>query len=91
MEGKFDVMYMNRPSNKHDEWSEEKQSKIKSHKKGRSQHTMDCENSTGSSGSVKCLTLSSHMRSVIFTYCGMSNADIKKLLGSTISQTRGPR
>ena len=44
MEGKFYGMYRNHPANKHDERTEEKQSNITAFKKGRSQHTRDCEN-----------------------------------------------
>ena len=66
---------MNHPSNKHDEWAKGKQNNRQSYKKGRSQHTRYFEKSTGSSGSVKCLTLSSQMQSALCTDCGMSQAE----------------
>ena len=81
MEVKFDVMYMNHPSRNHDEWAEEKQSKIESYKNGKYQITRDGENSTGNSGSGKSLTLSSHMQSALCTDCRMSQADITEMIG----------
>ena len=43
----------------------------KTTKKGRCQRTRDYENSTGSSGSVKYLTLSSHIQSALCTDFGL--------------------
>ena len=43
MEGKFYGVYMNHPSNKDDECSEENEMKRESYKKGRSQITRDGE------------------------------------------------
>ena len=42
---------------------------------------MDCENSTGNSGSGKSLTLSSHMQYALCTDCGISQAGITKMIG----------
>ena len=66
--GKFDGMYINYPSNKHDEWSEEEN--------GWSQRTRYVENSTINSGNGKSLTLFSQMQSALFTDFGMYLADI---------------
>ena len=74
MGGKFDGMYMNRISNKHDEWEEENQRKRKSYTKGRSQTTRDCKESTGNSGNGKSLTLSSQIKLKLFTDCGISRS-----------------
>ena len=62
MEDKFDGMYMNHLSNKHDEWAGENRSKRKSYKKGSSQITRDGERSTGNSESGKILTKYLHKR-----------------------------
>ena len=58
-------------------------------KKGRYQRTRDCDNSTGNSGSVKSLTLSSKMQSALCTDCEISQAQIKKILDSTTIENRG--
>ena len=81
MEGKFYGMYMNHPSNKHDEWYEEKQRNRESHKKGRSQSTRDCEKSTGSSESGKLSTLFSQMKSSLCTDYGIWQAEITRIIG----------
>ena len=36
---------------------------------------------TGNSGSGKILTIYSYMQSALFTYCGISQADITKMIG----------
>ena len=48
---------------------------------GSSQHTKDCEKSTGSSGSAELLTLSSYMPSTLCTDCGISQTKITKMIG----------
>ena len=68
---------MNHPYNKDDEWAKEKNRKREAYKNGRSQCTRDCENSTGSGGNGKILTLYSQMHSALFTDCGMSQSEIK--------------
>ena len=57
MERIFDGMYINSPSNKHDEWSELKQSNRELQKWQVTQNK-GCLNSTGNNGSGKILTLS---------------------------------
>ena len=68
----IDEMYMNHPDNKNGEWDEEKQRNREAYKKGRSQSTRDCGNSTGSSGSGKCLIMCSQIQPTFCTDGGMS-------------------
>ena len=81
MEGKFDGIYTNYISNKHDEWSEENQNKIEAYQKVRSQRTIDGENSNVKSGSGKSLTMSSQINSALCTDFGISHDDITKIIG----------
>ena len=89
MKGKFDVIYINHTVNNHDEWANGNQNKREANKKGRYQLTIDCENSTGSGGSGKCLALYSHIQYELCTNCGMSQAEITKYIGFYNQKTRG--
>ena len=80
-EGEFDVIYIKHTSRKHDKWDEGKQRKREVYKKCRSQNTRDGENSTENSGSRKSLTLSSQMKSELFTDYIMSKDKITEIIG----------
>ena len=77
MDGKFYGMYMNHPSNKHDEYSEEKHSKIEAYKKIRYHFTRDSRNLNGNSGSIKSPAISSQMQSALCTNCAIYQAEKK--------------
>ena len=66
---------------KHDKWSVYKHRKRVAYKNGRSHCTRECENSTGISGSGKCLNISSQMQSLLCTYFIMPQAEIKQIIG----------
>ena len=50
-------------------------------KKGRSQRTRDGEKSSVNSGGSQSVTLSSQIKSALFTNCGMYQSDTTKMIG----------
>ena len=71
---------MNHPANNNNEWYAENHRKREVYKKGRYLRNRDGKNSTGNSGSGKCLTLSSQMQSSLCTDYLMYQSGITKII-----------
>ena len=81
MEGKFDGIYMNHPTNKHDEWDEEKNIHREAYKRAGPRVKGMVKNQVEIVEVKKNLNMSAHIHSALINDCGTSQADIKKILG----------